>query len=150
LTPLYCNLEKFSIFLTGRIALIELCPLSIEEVQPFSLDELWLMGGFPDGGVHHQKRFPGWQNNYLEIFAMRDLPTWGLPGKPAMTQRFFKMLAAANGGPRNASQMGKSMGLSYHTVNNYLDYLEQTFLIRRLQPYSTNLKKRLVKSPKVY
>jgi predicted AAA+ superfamily ATPase len=143
-------MKQVSEFLTGRIALIELCPLSIEEVESISLDELWLMGGFPDGGILHQKRFPGWQSNYLEALAMRDLPTWGLPGKPAMTQRFFKMLAAANGGPWNASQIGKSMGLSYHTVNNYLDYLEQTFLIRRLQPYSTNLKKRLVKSPKVY
>jgi hypothetical protein len=81
---------------------------------------------------------------------MRDLPAWGLPGKPATTKRFFKMLAAANGAPWNASQIGKSMGLSYHTTNNYLDYLEQTFLVRRLQPYSTNIGKRLVKRPKVY
>jgi predicted AAA+ superfamily ATPase len=143
-------MKQVSEFLTGRIALVELCPLSAEEIPSTSLDNLWLMGGFPDGGILHKKRFPGWQSNYLETLAMRDLPAWGLPGKPAMTKRFFKMLAAANGGPWNASQIGKSMGLSYHTTNNYLDYLEQTFLVRRLQPYSTNIGKRLVKRPKVY
>ena len=60
------------------------------------------------------------------------------------------MIAAINGGMWNASQIGKSMGLSYHTVNSYLDYLEQVFIIRKLNPYSANLKKRLVKSPKIY
>lgn len=51
---------------------------------------------------------------------------------------------------RNASQVGQSLGLSYHTVNGYLDYLVGAFLIRRLQPYQINIRKRLVKSPKVY
>lgn len=60
------------------------------------------------------------------------------------------MIAAAHGNLWNASQVGKSMGLSYHTVNSYLDYLEQVYMIRRIQPYATNIKKRLVKSPKVY
>ncbi len=60
------------------------------------------------------------------------------------------MIATVHGNLWNASQLGKSMGLSYHTVNSYLDYLEQVYMIRKLQPYSTNIKKRLVKSPKVY
>jgi hypothetical protein len=59
-------------------------------------------------------------------------------------------MAASHGMLWNASQLGKSMGLSYHTINTYLDYLEQTYLIRRLQPLSANIRKRLVKSPKVY
>ncbi|MDY6974494.1 MAG: DUF4143 domain-containing protein [Thermodesulfobacteriota bacterium] len=60
------------------------------------------------------------------------------------------MLAVGSGTIWNASQIGKSMGLSYHTVNSYLDYLEHAYLIRKLPPYFTNAKKRLVKSPKVY
>jgi predicted AAA+ superfamily ATPase len=60
------------------------------------------------------------------------------------------MLAAVHGQVWNASQLGKSLGLSNHTVNGYLDYLEGAFLIRRLQPFYANLKKRLVKRPKVY
>jgi predicted AAA+ superfamily ATPase len=81
---------------------------------------------------------------------MRDLPQWGLPASPQVTRRFFRIIAAVHGNLWNASQVGKSMGLSYHTVNSYLDYLDQVYMIRKLQPYSTNIKKRLVKSPKIY
>jgi predicted AAA+ superfamily ATPase len=62
----------------------------------------------------------------------------------------LRMLAALHGRIWTASQVGQSLGLSYHTVNSYLDYLVGAFLIRRLQPYQTNIRKRLVKSPKVY
>jgi predicted AAA+ superfamily ATPase len=60
------------------------------------------------------------------------------------------MLAALNGQAWNASQVGQSLGLSYKTVNSYLDHLEGAFLVRRLLPYHRNIRKRLVKSPKVY
>jgi predicted AAA+ superfamily ATPase len=62
----------------------------------------------------------------------------------------LRMLAALHGQEWNASQVGSSLGLSYHTVNSYLDYLTGAFLVRRLMPYQANIKKRLVKSPKVY
>jgi len=141
---------KVSEFLTGRIAICELSPFYMDEVKHKGLDNLWLVGGFPDGGILKSDRFPLWQNNYLDVLAMRDLPQWGLPATPQVTQRFFRMLAINNGNVWNASQIGKSMGLSYHTVNSYLNYLEQAYLIRRLQPFHVNIRKRLVKSPKVY
>jgi len=143
-------MKPVSEFLSGRIALVELAPFSVEELPDAPADNLWLVGGYPDGGIQNKKRYPAWQKNYLDVLAMRDLPNWGLPSKPSVTARFFKMLAAANGTLWNATQIGKSMGLSYHTVNTYLDYLEQTYLIRRLPPYSANVRKRLVKSPKIY
>jgi predicted AAA+ superfamily ATPase len=143
-------MKQVSEFLTGRIALCELSPFFFSEVKQRGLDNLWLMGGFPDGGILTTGQFPVWQGNYLDLLAMRDLPQWGLPATPQVTQRFFRMIATVHGNLWNASQMGKSMGLSYHTVNSYLDYLEQVYLIRKLQPYSTNIKKRFVKSPKVY
>lgn len=59
-------------------------------------------------------------------------------------------IAAVHGQTLNASQLGKSLDISYKTVKSYLGYLEGAFLIRQLQPYFTNLKKRLVKSPKLY
>jgi len=93
---------------------------------------------------------PGWQRNYLTLLAQRDLPAWGLPSKPQMTDRLFKMLAVAHGTPWNASAIGQSLGLNYQTVNSYMDYLEGAFLVWRLQPFHANLKKRLVKSSKVY
>ena len=136
--------------LAGRIAICELAPFSLQEVERKKEDSIWLMGGFPDGGILKKSQFPVWQKNYLDLLAMRDLPLWGLPATPQVTQRLFKMLAVGNGTIWHASQVGKSMGLSYHTVNSYLNYLEQAFLIRKLQPYFTNIKKRLVKSPKVF
>jgi predicted AAA+ superfamily ATPase len=141
---------QVSEYLTGRLALCELSPFCIDEVRRKGLDNLWLVGGFPDGGILERDKFPLWQKNYLDVLAMRDLPQWGLPATPQVTQRLFRMLAVNNGNPWNASQIGKSMGLSYHTVNSYLNYLEQAYLVRRLQPFHASIRKRLVKSPKVY
>jgi hypothetical protein len=73
-----------------------------------------------------------------------------MAARPPMIKRFFRMLAAGHGQVWNASRIGKSLGVSYHTVNSYLDYLEEAYLIRRLQPYHANIRKRLVKSPKVF
>ena len=143
-------MKQVSEFLTGRIALCELSPFFLSEVKQRGIDNLWLVGGFPDGGILTKDQFPIWQENYLDLLAMRDLPQWGLPATPQVTRRFFRMIAAVHGNLWNASQVGKSMGLSYHTVNSYLDYLDQVYMIRKLQPYSTNIKKRLVKSPKIY
>ena len=141
---------EVSELLTGRIAICELAPFSIDELDTEIQDDLWLLGGYPDGGVLQKDNFPVWQQNYLDLLAMRDLPLWGLPAKPQVTKRFFKMLAAIHGKLWNASQLGKSLGLSYHTVDSYLDFLEQSYLIRKIPPFFTNLKKRLVKSSKVY
>ncbi len=143
-------MKQVSESLAGRIAITELSPLFLEEIGKNDLDKLWLMGGFPDGGIIQEEMYPLWQKNYLDLIAMRDLPHWGLAAAPQVTQRFFKMTSAIHGTQWNASQIGKSMGLSYHTINSYLDFLEQVYLLRRLQPYHANLKKRLVKSPKVY
>jgi predicted AAA+ superfamily ATPase len=94
--------------------------------------------------------FPRWQIDYLTLLAERDLPAWGLPARPQVTMRLFRMLAAVHGQIWNASRIGQSLGLSYHTVNSYLDYLDGAFLTRRIEPYHANIGKRLVKSPKVY
>ena len=141
---------EVSEFLTGRIALCELSPFSALELKQPKDEDLWLKGGYPDGGILNDKNFPAWQKSYLDLLAMRDLPAWGLPARPQVTRRFFRMLAASHGTIWNASQIGKSLGITYHTVNVYLDYLEQAYLIRKLPPYFTNIKKRLVKSPKIY
>lgn len=136
--------------LTGRLALCQLTGFLARERPVEEWDRLWQRGGYPDGGVLDASRFPDWQQNYLALMAQRDLPTWGLPAQPVLIQRFFRMLAALHGQMWNASQLGKSLGLSYHTVNTYADFLEQAFLIRRLPAYTANLHKRLVKRPKLY
>ncbi len=136
--------------LAGRLALVELTPFSSTEIPKMPLARLWNRGGYPDGGVLGARRFPQWQRDYLTLLAQRDLPAWGLPAKPQVTLRLLRMIAGVHAQAWNASQIGQSLGLSYHTVNSYLDYLEGAFLIRRLPPYHANVGKRLVKGPKVY
>jgi predicted AAA+ superfamily ATPase len=137
--------------LAGRLSIVELTPFLWTELKSKTgRDRRWLCGGYPDGGVLGSKRYPRWQMDYLSLLAQRDLPAWGLPSKPQTTDRLLRMLAAVHGQIWNASQVGQSLGLSYQTVNNYVDYLVGAFLIRRLQPFQANLRKRLIKSPKVY
>ena len=134
--------------LAGRMAVLELAPFHLGEVD--NLDRLWRCGGFPDGGVLGGEAYPVWQESYLRAMAERDLPMWGLPAKPMVTQRLFRMVAAEQGAILNLSKLGQSLGLSHHTVNAYLDQLEGAFLIRRLPPFMANLRKRLVKAPRLY
>lgn len=103
------------------------------------------MGGVLGGGA-----YPVWQESYLRAMAERDLPLWGLPARPVVTQRLFRMLAAEQGAILNLSKLGQSLGLSHHTVSAYLDHLEGAFLVRRLPPFLANLRKRLVKAPRLY
>jgi hypothetical protein len=137
--------------LAGRLALVELTPLLASELETRAQrDRLWLTGGFPDGGVLGPRAFPRWQSDYMTLLVQRDLPVWGMPARPATSLRLIKMLAAVHGQVWNASQLGRSLGLSYHTVNIYVDYLVGAFLVRRLPPFHASVRKRLVKSPKVY
>ena len=69
------------------------------------------------------EKYPRWQLDYLTLLAQRDLPNWGLPAEPQLIQRLLRMLAALHGQTLNASQLGQSLGLSYHTVHRYLDFL---------------------------
>ncbi len=137
--------------LAGRLSLVELTPLLWGELESAAQRRrLWLDGGFPDGGVLKGRQYPRWQHDYLTLLVQRDLPSWGLPARPQIMGRLLRMVAGAHGQVWNASAIGRSLGLSYHTVDSYLDYLEGAFLIRRLRPLHANLRKRLVKSPKVF
>lgn len=143
-------MRQVSESLAGRLSLVELTPLLRSEIAPPMQRRHWLVGGFPGGGVLSPRAFPRWQADYLDLLVQRDLLNWGMPIAPAAAARFLKMVAAVHGQNWNASQLGQAMGLSYHTVNRYLDFLEGAFLIRRLPPWSRNIGKRLVKSPRVY
>jgi len=137
--------------LAGRLSIVELTPfISTELPAKTSRERHWLYGGYPDGGVLGGRQYPRWQLDYLTLLAQRDLPLWGLTARPQTTDRMFRMLAALHGQMWNASRMGQNLGLSYQTANDYINYLEGAFLVRRLQPYHANIKKRLIKSPKIY
>ena len=143
-------MESVSESLAGRMGLVRMTPLILPELKAGRLDDLWLCGGYPDGGILEPRMFSEWQHDYLETLATRDLPTWGLPAKPQQTLRLLAMLAAMHGQPFNASQLGASLALDHKTVLRYCDFLEGAYLIRRLGPYFTNIKKRLVKRPRIY
>ncbi len=120
--------------LAGRLALCELTPFQALEIADCDWPTLWRCGGYPDGGILDAGQFPDWQNFYLRLLAQRDLPHWGLPASAETTLRLFRMLAACHGQVWNASQIGKSLGLSYHTVNRYVEFLQGAYLIRLLPP----------------
>lgn len=143
-------MKNVSESLAGRLALIELTPLLLDETGTQQSDELWFYGGYPEGGVLNHTFYPSWQNDYLATLTQRDLPNWGLPAKPATALRLLQMLSVVHGQSWNASKIGQSLGIDYKTVNGYMDYLTGSFIVRRLEPYFANLKKRLVKSPKIY
>lgn len=143
-------MKNVSESLAGRLSVVELTPLSWLELPGEGRERLWHCGGFPDGGVLDGRGFPDWQHDYLSLLAQRDLPSWGLPATARTTQRLFELLATSHGQQWNASEVGRALGLSYHTVNAYVDYLEGAFLLRRLPAYHANARKRLTKRPKVY
>ncbi len=137
--------------LAGRLALLELTPfLWSEATSAESRNKLWLHGGYPNGGFLQADRYPQWQKDYLALLTQRDLPNWGFPAAPATTMRLLRMLAASHGQAWNASRLGQSMALDYKTVNSYLGFLTGAFLLRMLEPFQRNIRKRLVKSPKMY
>lgn len=143
-------MQNVSESLAGRMGLIAMTPFILPELKARQMDELWLHGGYPDGGILDPGMFPEWQINYLETLATRDLPDWGLPAKPRQTMRLLAMLAAIHGQPTNASQLGASLAMDYKTILSRCDVLEDAFLIRRLPAWSANIKKRLVKTPRLY
>jgi predicted AAA+ superfamily ATPase len=147
-------MQNVSESLAGRMGLLSMGPLTYSELSdPLGTDcweSLWLRGGFPDGGILDGSSFPDWQKSYLELLATRDLPEWGFPAKPQRTRRLLSMLAAVNAQPLNASELGSALGIDHKTVMGYCDFLEETFLIRRVRPWFGNINKRLVKTPRLY
>jgi predicted AAA+ superfamily ATPase len=137
--------------LAGRIGILELDPLTVAEVSAakprVTWERLWLGGGFPDAV---QGDFREWWEAYLRTYVERDLPALGLSAEPLLLRRLLTMLAHQQGGLFNASHIGAALGVSYHTVQRYVDILEQTFLLRRLTPYFRNVGKRLTKAPKIF
>jgi predicted AAA+ superfamily ATPase len=137
--------------LAGRMAVIELTPFLWNELAARPMrSRLWLMGGFPDGGVRRPAAFPQWANSYLRLITERDLPALGIPCTPQVTKKLLRMMAALNGQQWNASELGRSMGVNYQTVTRYVDFIEGAFLLRRLPAFHANLSKRLVKAPKIH
>jgi hypothetical protein len=143
--------------LAGRIHFIELAPFTYDELirdDPLQFDDPtlpWTRGGFPDSllAISDDLSYQ-WREDFIRTFLERDIPQFGF-SIPAITlRRFWTMLAHYHGQTLNASKLGQSLGVRHPTIKKYLDVMDQTFMVRILPPLAANLKKRLVKTPKIY
>jgi predicted AAA+ superfamily ATPase len=137
--------------LAGRIAHVELTPFRISEVGAKLLSQLWLRGGFPDSLLAPSTKVScRWREEFIRTFLERDIPQLGFRVPAEALHRLWQMLAHHHGQLLNRSQLGQSLGVTPATIGHHLDMLSQTYMVRSLPPLLPNLKKRLVKSPKVY
>ena len=145
--------------LAGRINYFELTPFLFEEISKsnkINFDEAtqfkhWLRGGFPDSFLAGNNELSfSWRQEFINTFLERDIPNFGIRIPAVQLRRFWTMIAHSHGSIWNASKIAASLGVTFPTTKHYLDILEDTFIIRQLYPYYANVKKRLVKSPKVF
>lgn len=137
--------------LAGRIAYHELPGFSVEEVGEQHSQKLWVRGGFPPAYLAstYAASFD-WRLEFIRTFLERDLPQLGVMIRSTSLRRFWSMLAHYHGQVWNSSEFARSFGVADTTVRNYLDLLTGALVIRQLLPWSENVAKRQVKSPKVY
>jgi hypothetical protein len=150
-------LRQASESLAGRITYIELPPFSLTEVADrgtmadTTLRRLWLRGGYPQSFLARSEQASrNWREAFIKSFLERDVPEFGIRIASTRLRRFWEMLAHVHGQVWNASAFAQNFDVSAPTVRHYLDVLSDLFVVRQLQPLATNLKKRLVKAPKVY
>jgi uncharacterized protein len=147
-------IQQTSESLAGRIGMVYLSPFTLNELnhlQGFNLNTFWLRGGFPDSYLAENDTFSGiWRDNFIKTFIERDIPQLGFQIPALQLKRLLVMCAHNQGQLLNYSKLGESLGLTHPTIRRYVDLLEQTFILRTILPFETNVKKRLVKSPKVF
>lgn len=137
--------------LAGRIEFVDLHGFELNETGAASAQTLWVRGGFPRSFLAASDADSvAWREGFVRTFLERDLPQFGVRTSAQVMRRFWTMLAHSHGQLWNSSELGRALGLTDKTVKSYLDDLTQTYMVRQLQPWHENLKKRQVKSPKVY
>lgn len=135
--------------LAGRIGYIELPPFTLFEAT--DSEKLLIRGGFPRSYLAESEEDSFlWREGYINTFLERDLPSFGFDVSPQVMHKFWMMLCFYHGQIFNAHELAKSLMLSDKTVTKYLDILAGTFMIRVLQPWYENIRKRQVKTPKIY
>ena len=137
--------------LAGRVETVAISGFSLAEVGVEMQSRHWLRGGFPLSFLAASETDSlAWRKNFVQMFLERDLPQWGVRIPAATLLRFWTMLAHYHGQTWKTAELARSLGVSEPTARHYLDVLEGVFMVRVLQPWFANLKKRQVKAPKVY
>jgi predicted AAA+ superfamily ATPase len=142
--------------LAGRIRYLELSPFNALEIYKtdninFTPERLWFRGGGPDSYLaENEDESWNWRPEFIASYVERDIPQFGINVSSIRMRKFWTLLAHFYGQQVNISSIGKSLEVSHTTIRNYLDVLTELFMVRQLQLWSGNTKKRIVKSPKVY
>ena len=137
--------------LAGRIGFVDLSGFDIEETGFDAMNQLWTRGGFPRSFLaEDDPASADWRRNFVRTFLERDIPQLGITIPSETLRRFWTMVAHYHSRVWNASELARSLGSSETTARSYLDILAGAFMVRVLPPWFENLRKRQVKSPKVY
>lgn len=144
-------LRQSSETLAGRTETLVMRGFSLAELGNPESSRHWLRGGFPLSYLaNNEKNSVAWRKNFIQTLLERDLPQWGVRIPAAALWRFLTMLAHFHGQIWNSSEPARAMGVSEPTIRRYLDLLTDAFMVRQLQPWHANVRKRQVKAPKVY
>ncbi len=146
-------IQNASESLAGRVVYHELSPFNIREVGDDSVNirKLWVQGGYPPAYLTDTPEDSiQWRESFIRTYLERDIPQFGFRVPAQQLRHFWTMLAHLQGQLVNNSQIARSLGISSPTVKHYMGMLEDTYIVRVLQPFHLNIKKRLVKSPKIY
>lgn len=140
--------------LAGRAALLELLPFSLAELRAAGLasDDLFSVlwkGGYP-AIFDRDEAPPDWLGGYIATYVERDVRQRLNVGDLLTFQSFMRLLAARTGQMLNLSALGGDAGVQHATAKRWTALLEASYLVRRLPPFFRNLRKRLVKAPKVH
>ncbi|HET7853515.1 MAG TPA: ATP-binding protein [Candidatus Methylomirabilis sp.] len=144
-------LRQSSESLAGRLETIVLTGFTLEELGARALTRHWCRGGFPRALLARSDADSfRWRQQFIQTYLERDLPQLGVNVSGTTMLRFWTMLAHYHGNIWNAAELARSLGVSEPTVRRYLDLMTDLFVVRQLPPWHENLKKRQVRSPKVY
>jgi uncharacterized protein len=144
-------IKETSDSLAGRISFIDIHGFSLRELEPNCLFDRWWRGGFPRSYLaRNDSTARQWHEDFFRTFLERDIPQLGISIPSTTLRRFWTMVAHYHGQIVKLSELARSIGSSEPTARRYLDILSGTYVVRQLPPWFENLKKRQVKSPKVY
>jgi predicted AAA+ superfamily ATPase len=147
-------LQSLSQSLAGRVAVLHLLPLARNEAvrfqkHPRTLDETLFTGGYPR--IFDRNLNPAeWLASYVATYVERDVRGVLNVGDLTTFQRFVELCAGHTAQLLNLSALAGDCGISQPTAKAWLSVLETTFIVFRLSPYSRNIRKRLVKMPKLH
>lgn len=144
-------IRQVSETLAGRISFIDMGGFNLEEIKSSFWKNLWLRGGFPRSFLAgNDSASLRWREDFTRTFLERDIPQLGFRIPQEAMRRFWTMLAHYHGQKWNSAEFARSLGTGEKAASSYLDILCGTFMVRRLQPWHVNMKKRQVRTPKVY